>query len=181
MWPSSLSDFSGIDGRRAWATNPIVDMDIRLLRCSFVFVARQNGCIGGLCQRILPSSLCSTDRLWPHPGLSDVLVAGASAVAAAQLAPIASCADEIRPDSVRIIPPLGWSVLGLWVLWLLLRFGLRLLEPVGDCLSFLPSGHLADLPDDGVLCCCASTSDCSVMSLNLCAVGVSPCGGVHIC
>ena len=30
------------------------------------------------------------------------------------------------------------------------------------------------------LSCCASTSDLSVMSSNLCVVGVSPCGGVQI-
>ena len=40
-----------------------------------------------------------------YSSLSDVLVVCASAVAAAQLAPIASCADENRPESVLVIPP----------------------------------------------------------------------------
>ena len=38
--------------------------------------------------------------------LSDVLVSPPSAVAAAQLAPIASCADVKRPEIVPVIPPL---------------------------------------------------------------------------
>ena len=37
--------------------------------------------------------------------LSDVLVPSPSAVAAAQLAPIASCADVKSPDRVPVIPP----------------------------------------------------------------------------
>ena len=115
--------------------------------------------------------------------LPAVLVTGASAVAAAQLAPIASCADDSSPDSVRVISPLGSSFF-CWLrglrLRLLLQFWLRLLEPVGDSLSLLLSGRLADLLDEWVLACCASTSDLSVTSSNLCVVGVSPCGGVQI-
>ena len=113
-----------------------------------------------------------------YSSLSDVLVAGASAVAAAQLAPIASCADENRPDTVLVIPPPDSSALLLFGLLLLL--GLCFFEPVGDHLSFLLSCRLADFLDDWVVCSCASTLDCSVMSSNLCAVLVSPCGGVPV-
>ena len=79
--------------------------------------------------------------------LSDVSVAGVSAVAAAQLAPIASCADVSSPDRVLVIPP-GFSF--SFVEFLGLR--LRLLEPVGDLLPFLLSGRLSDLRDEGVIC-----------------------------
>ena len=106
--------------------------------------------------------------------LSDVLVSGTSAVAAAQLTPIASCGD----DSVPVIPPLVSVVLSLW--GLLLRLLLWFLEPVRDGLSFLLSCRLADLLNEGVLTPWASMSDCSVTSSNLCAVLVSPCGGVQI-
>ena len=104
--------------------------------------------------------------------LSDVLVAGASSVAAAQLAPIASFADVKSPNRVRVIPPVVSSSF-FWVLGLLLG----LLEPVGDLLSLLLLCRLPNLPDEGVLVgvCCASTSDLSVMSSNLRAVCVSPC------
>ena len=75
--------------------------------------------------------------------LSDVLVSPPSAVAAAQLAPIAFCADVKRPEIVPVIPPL--DLRGSCGLLLLLR--LCLLDPVGVCRFLLGSGRLADLFD----------------------------------
>ena len=112
--------------------------------------------------------------------LSDVLVSPPSAVAAAQLAPIASCADVKRPERVPVIPPLESLFFSLCGLRLLLLLLLWFLDPLGDDLSLLLPGRLADLLDEGVFSTWTSTSDCSVTSSNLVAVLVSPCGGVHI-
>ena len=112
--------------------------------------------------------------------LSDVLVSCTSAVAVAQLAPIASCADENRPDSVLVIPPPVSSLLSLCGLQLRLLFGLWFLEPVGDDLSLLLPCRLADFLDERMFRTWASTSDCYVTSSNICTVFVSPCGGVHV-
>ena len=90
--------------------------------------------------------------------LSDVLVLGPSAVAAAQLAPIASCADVKRLDRVPVIPPLESLLFSLC--GLLLRLLLWFLDPVGDDLSLLLPGCLADLLDEGVFSTGTSTSPC---------------------
>ena len=106
--------------------------------------------------------------------LSDVLISPPSAVAAAQLAPIASCADVNSPDRVPVIPP-PVVFCDLWGLLLLLRH--CLLDPVSDCLVLLGSGRLADLLDVLVL---FSFVSASVTSSNLPSVLVCRCGGVHI-
>ena len=64
------------------------------------------------------------------------------AVAAAQLAPIASCADVKKPDRVPVIPPPEVLVLCWCGLLLLLLLRLCLLDPVGDDLSLLFPGRL---------------------------------------
>ena len=89
--------------------------------------------------------------------LFDMLV---HAVAAAQLAPIASCTDVKSPDRVPVIPPPDVLVLS-WC-GLLLRLRLCLLDPVGDDLSFLFPGRLTDLLDKRVFSFAVSVSDCSV-------------------
>ena len=63
---------------------------------------------------------------------------------------------------------------------LLLRLLLWFLDLVGDDLSLLLPGRLADLLNEGVFSTWTSTSDRSVTSSNLVAVLVSPCGGIHI-
>ena len=118
-------------------------------------------------------SLCRLFAL--RYSLSNVLVSPPSAVAAAQLAPIASCADVKRPEIVPVIPPL--DLRGSWGLLLLLLFGLCLLDPVGDILFLLGLGRLADLLDVLVLWSRVSTS---VTSSNLSSMLVCPCGGVHV-
>ena len=90
--------------------------------------------------------------------LSDVLISAPSAVAAAQLAPIAYCADVNRPDRVPVIPPPVLSLFDLCGLLLRLRLRLCLLDPVGDGLVLLGSGRLADFLDECVFSSCISMS-----------------------
>ena len=77
--------------------------------------------------------------------LSDVLVSLPSAVAAAQLVPIASCADVKRPEILPVIPPLDLRGSCGLLLLLLFRLGLCFLDPVGDCLVLWGYGRLMDL------------------------------------
>ena len=109
--------------------------------------------------------------------LSNVLIVGASAVAAAQLAQMASCAEVRSLERVLVIPPCCWSLL-----FEFLGLRLWLLEPVGDLVPFLLPGRLLDLRDEGVLVrvCCASKSDLSVMSSILGAVCIGPSRGIQI-
>ena len=93
--------------------------------------------------------------------LSDVLVPPHSAVAAAQLASIASYADVKSPDSVLVIPPPDVLVFS----WCGLLLRLCLLDPVGDDLSLLLPGRLADFLDERVFSLYVSASVTNLVSV----------------